>query len=397
LFFYKKGFCVVNSKIHYVALVALSILGVCGNVCAVISAETSPLAGYPSLAERIANKKLWLGNKSSDSSAYLSVALHGAGRRFVETGAYDVSVYAKGAKFMIGFPECRQCYPVGFFSSVDLETYLSATPFWIGVRNLGGGFGLHRHKEHRNQFPEQPATDVLQVATLRHTTVIREKVAAIVLSPALVSGATFGGQWGGVDMACGVEPCASALNQYGMSAMHAKFFCEAYGYSLPVRYKKWSARLFCGGLGAVSAPGINREWGVRVQPGPGASGMIGVQSAWSFLRFGVAYGHHFQAGTRTTIRGQEEYLRRMSEYERERSILKQVQFSGRPLGGLPDARFESVALPLDATPSLSTHSITTYCAATWRRWTLGLSGQYEWNVARHISLSHIRLTLGYAL
>jgi len=362
-----------------------------------VALETAPLVGYPSLAQRIAHKKLWLGNKSSDSSAYLSVALNGAARRFVETGAYDVSVYAKGAKFMIGFPECRQCYPVGFFSAVDLETYLSATPFWIGVRNLGGGFGLHRHKEHRNQMPEQPASEKLQLATLRHVTHIREQVAAIVLSPALVSGATFGGQWGGVDVALGVEPCASAVNTYGVSAMHSRFFCEAYGYSLPLRYKKLSARLFLGGQCGVSAPGINREWGVRLLPGVGASGMIGVQSAWSFLRFGLAFGHHFQAGTRTTIRSQEDYVRRMHEYERDNSILRQVQFLQNPIGRDGAARIDTLRVPLDVAPSISIHSFTSYCAATWRRWTLGLSGQYEWNVSRRISMSHIRLTLGYAL
>jgi hypothetical protein len=389
---------VITRKIYYFMVGVLSGAMMCGvSTAAIISPVSGSLHEQPSLAQRIADKKLWLGNKSSDSSAYLSVALHGVGRRFVETGAYDVSVYAKGAKFMIGFPECKQCYPVGFFSSIDLETYLSATPFWIGVRNLGGGFGLHRHKEYKNQMPEYPPSETLQVGTLRHMTLIREQVAAIVLSPAVVSGATFGGNWGGIDIALGIEPCASAVNQYGVSAIHSRFFCETYGYSLPLRYKKLSARLFCGGHCAVSAPGVNREWGLRLLPGIGVSGMAGIQSAWSFLRFGAAFGYHFQGGTRTAVRVHEDYMRRMHEYEREQSMIRQVQFADRLVSGAGTVMRDVAMLPLNATPNFSANSITTYCAATWRRWTVGLSGQYEWNWSRRMGMSHIRLTLGYAL
>lgn len=349
-----------------------------------------------SLAERIADKKLWLGTKSSDSAAYLSIALHGAGRRFVETGAYDVSVYAKGAKLLVGFPQCNRCTPTGFFSALDLESYIAQTPFWVGVRNLGGGFGHHRHRYYKNQMPAREPSAELQTETLRHVTAYKEQIAAIVLSPALVTGATLGGQWGGWDIAFGVEPSASAFNGGAIPTMHTKFFCETYGYTAPVRYKKFSGRLFVGGQCAAASAGENREWGINLAPGASVSGVFGAQAAWSFLRFGLAYGHQYQGGTRSTITYRNDYLRRAKEYERDNTALAQAHKGERAFMGAAAPQFETVAIPLDIPSALATHSVTSYCAATWRKWTIGLSGQYEWNWSRDVSLSYVRVALGYA-
>ena len=354
------------------------------------SADNSSSSVKPlTLAERIADKKLWLGNKSSDSSAYLSISLHGAARRFVETGAYDVSVYSKGARLLVGFPECGSCHPTGFFSSLDLESYISTTPFWMGMRNLGGGFAYHRHRYYKNQIPQHEPTDVLQTETLRHVTAYKEQIAAIVLSPAFVVGATLGGPWGGWDVALGIEPSASAFNGGSIPTMHTKFFCETYGYSAPLRYKKLSGRLFAGGLCSVSTPGSNREWGIQLTPGVSVSGMTGIQAAWSFLRFGLAFGQHYRGAARTSVTYMNDYNRRVREYERDSRALANVQEGS-------GVKIEPLTIPLEIPAALLTSAITSYCAATWRKWTIGLSGQYEWNRSRHVSLSYVRVALGYA-
>jgi len=324
------------------------------------------------------NKNLWLTGKTHDHDICVSGVMHsGLVRRFIETGAYDASVYAKGFKISCGTPLCRECRPDGFFSAVDAEKYIGNSPCWLGIRNLGGGAAFHRHHD---RFHKKYETSVT----------------GIILNPQFCGGATFGGSLGGIDTMLGIEPNAIQFNGGAVPTMHIKFLTESYAYSAPLKYRSASGRLFVGVQGSVTTPSMNKDWGLNIRPGYSAGGMVGVQWKLGFLRFGTAYGYQVQKGTTSHLKDGFVYAEKLSNYQEKMFALSQV---GNRMMVAHKSAPSDIASPLVLDAGGHTHMVTSYLMATIKeRFTIGLSAQCEWpREPRRPMQSKISLALGLLL
>lgn len=265
---------------------------------------------------------------------------------FIETGFYGVSTAARGLKLVLGGPACTECRPTGFFSAVDLDSYIGNSPFWVGLHNVGGGFGIHRHNERRNN-PGDTVGD-----SLRHVEVSRQAVLAIIADPMVLTGVAFDGWAGGVDLRLGCAPF-SILTGGFVPTMHTKLMVEAYGYSPAVRYKTAHMRVFAGGKAGFLTDGYNAEWGVTVWPAEFAQFMTGVQGGVSIIKFGFAGGLKASAAGRATMNA--IYNSRMNEY--------------RLAGGVGD--------PLIMNEQIFKRFVSSYVAFCWKSLVLGLTNYVE--------------------
>jgi len=343
-------------------------------------------APHQTLADKIAEKPLWLTDRSSDAPVLLSLALHsGLSKKFIETGAYDRSVYAKGCSVFCGSPRCEYCPAHGVIAAADIEAYIGQGPFWVGVRNVGGGFTLHR-----DTWSGAPSATPQQWP-------VKERVEVTVLSPAFMVGATLGGLLGGFDIALGFEPAGLAING-AMPTSHGKGLIEMHGYTPALKYKSLGLRLFAGAQAAYTDSATNREWEVCVHPGGALSGLAGLQGTVAFVRFGVAYGQHYQMAGKSEIVAQDRYTARLAEYEQE-ALFRQEWQMRRSAGG---NTAQSVQLAPTAPPVLGqaqhAHVVASYLGLSFGSVTLGCSSQVEIDVATGLAKpAIIQLALSCAL
>lgn len=329
-----------------------------------------------------AHKNLWLTDKKVDSVVTISLSSYtGLVRHFLATGLYDASVFAKGFALIVGSPSCNRCVPHGFFSAIDIEGYFNQSPIWIGVRGLGGGFGMHKHFEAQAPLPNDN-----DAARSRALLMIKQPVTAIILSPSYALGATFGGALGGVDMNVSIEPVGLALNgSREIPTSHVRLSADLYGYTAPLRYKSLAARLFVGGQASHTFPGENLEYQLTVAPGSALVGMLGFQGALSFIRFGSAYQCLWQSGSSEMPIDVMTYsfpVRSVTGINRHRDAFYNTQ--------------QSAAGPFSPAMSSVQHVMTSYLAATVGQCTVGLSSQNEFRDGQVTPRGSLRVTASVA-
>jgi len=271
---------------------------------------------------------------------------HGEGVRshFLATGLYGLGVRSKGLRVALGEPSCSACRPYGFFSTVDLDSYIGTGPFWVGLHNLGGGFGVHRHVERHNN------TVVGQESSLRHLEVTRETIVARLADPRWLAGVSFDGFLGGIDMCLSCAPFTVITHGKLVATTHVSLAAESFAYTRSLIYNKMNARLFCAGRVGYVANGDNAEWGVEVAPGESGEAMIGLQGAIMPIKFGIAGGLALQAATRTLMNA--TYLQRLAQYQ------------GQAM---------AIADPLVVAPAIRNRFLCSYVAFSWDNFVLGLS------------------------
>ena len=358
------------------------------------ASEQSAAAESPartSVAGRMTHENLYLSEDVLPSRSIVTLLSHGGlAQRFVETGAYDVSLYSHGFKFFYGSPGCRFCAPLGVVSAVDIENYVGDGPFWVGLKNIGGGFAVHRHV--RNAGPAVP----LASRAWPESVTIHDHLVTKLLSPQWALGATFGGAAGALDTMIGCEPYLVLLNGVDAPTVHVRLAYESCMHTPPLRYKKMSIRLLGGLAASYAFSARSSEWGVSIAPGNIMGGLIGFQAAWSFARFGSAYGYVVDSGGTCTVVAKNTYESRLRAHVQHEEALREVLTRAGGSGGvLPAASGES---PLRVSPQARTHSLTSYLAfAVAPHWTFGLSGMYSWKQDTGEKGRDIRLVLSYKI
>ncbi|MDQ5890330.1 MAG: hypothetical protein QG604_204 [Candidatus Dependentiae bacterium] len=335
-----------------------------------------------------ASNDLWLSDKASDAFISFSTSFQsGLARRFVETGAYDLSVRAKGLKILFGSPTCNHCMPDGFFSAVDIEGYVGDGPMWVGLRNLGGGFALHKHYERL-----QHTNDELHNAH-RPLFMVKQPITAIILTPSYLLGATFAGRFGGIDISIGCEPVGLFLANGSAPTTHVRLFTESYGYTAALKHNAMSARLFFGGYAEHAFSGENREWSVKFSPGSMVGGVAGLQGALGFLRFGSAYGYQWHSGsTSAVLDNSYAYFYR----SRSGSAWQEAPRNESQPAEVSDVGMTS-APALTSVAAGGAHKLTSYVAATFDRFTVGLSCQNALHSVGHSPIEYMRLVFGFSV
>ena len=86
------------------------------------------------------------------------------GRAFIETGVYDISGFAKYPRLLMGMSFGKNA-SIG--SSLDIEAYINNGPFWLGVRNLGGGFSYYRNEDYHYRSQSNQSNDWTKSHTVR--------------------------------------------------------------------------------------------------------------------------------------------------------------------------------------------------------------------------------------
>jgi len=353
-----------------------------GGVLVASEQPVAPALGAGEARSERTHENLWLTGKKSDNVVTIALSSYpGLARHFLSTGLYDMSVFGKGFTLTVDSPSCTRCVPHGFFSAIDIEGYFTQSPVWVGVRGLGGGFGMHRHLE--AQAPAAAKNDSVKA---QPSLSIKQPVTAIILSPSYALGATFGGKVGGLDMNVSIEPVGLALNgAREIPTSHVRLCAEMYGYTAPLRYKALAARLFAGWQVKYGIPGENLEYQLTVSPGATLLGMLGFQGALSFVRFGSAYQSVWQSGVSEASIDVVAYshpARPMVGGHRERDAVYSTQ--------------QSTAGAFSPAVASVKHLITSYLAATLGQCTLGISTQSELGgEERQSLLGTIRVTAGF--
>jgi len=262
---------------------------------------------------------------------------------FIETGLYGLKTTSKGMSILFASPLCSQCRPTGLYSTVNLDGYLVKTPFWVGVHDLGGGFGLHRHSEHQNNTATGSAD------SLRHVEIARESIVALLAEPTFLFGASFDGVVGGIDACVGVVPFSLQMNGGLIKTVHEQMYLKLYGYSPTLAYKIINMRLFAGAKAGFFMDSRNAEWGVTVSPGQFVQGLAGVQGGIGILKFGVAGGLKALSAGQATMNA--VYNQRLEEYYKH--------------GG-------TVSQPLAVDEGMMGRFVCSYVGINWKSLVLGL-------------------------
>lgn len=252
-------------------------------------------------------------------------------REFAETGLFDTDLFADGFSFGLNTFRCNKCKPHGGIITARYKRYIR-NGIWIGMREIGGGFGIHTHLdqprgEERKRYR---AINGAYIATEQTPAprVLTTPITFMPTAPEIAMGWTKSFGLGQLDASVGLRllrsASYSAFNDVSIPVIHRDLFATISAYSKPWRKKAVSARLYGTATAQIEMPGTNNEWGMTISHMPTLRAMVGIQSHLWFVRTGLLVGAELGGAEYRSVDNRDAYGMRLRAQQAYQADLEQL-------------------------------------------------------------------------